>query len=93
MSQALRQRIFDELDALVLIDPHTHINALSPASQTLADVLDELASGELRIGIHVIAFASGGSESFINVPEPGATTLLAVALAGLAAAARRRSTR
>jgi glucuronate isomerase len=39
MSQALRQRIFDELDALVLIDPHTHINALSPASQTLADVL------------------------------------------------------
>jgi hypothetical protein len=61
--------------------------------QTLADVLEELASGELRIGLHVIAFASGGSESFINVPEPGATTLLAVGLAGLAAAARRRSTR
>lgn len=39
MSQALRQRIFDELDLLVLIDPHTHINALAPASQTLADVL------------------------------------------------------
>jgi glucuronate isomerase len=39
MSQALRKRLFDELDALVLIDPHTHINALQPASQTLADVL------------------------------------------------------
>jgi glucuronate isomerase len=39
MSQALRQRLFDELDALVLIDPHTHINALNPASQTLADIM------------------------------------------------------
>lgn len=39
MSDALRQRIFAELDQLVLIDPHTHIDALNPASQTLADVL------------------------------------------------------
>ncbi len=39
MSDALRQRIFAELDALILIDPHTHINALDPASRTLADVL------------------------------------------------------
>ena len=39
MSEALRNRIFDQLDALVLIDPHTHINPLSPASQTLADIL------------------------------------------------------
>jgi glucuronate isomerase len=39
MSQDLRKRLFDELDALVLIDPHTHINALQPASQTLADVM------------------------------------------------------
>ena len=29
----------DQLDALVLIDPHTHINALSPASENLADIL------------------------------------------------------
>jgi glucuronate isomerase len=35
----LRQRIFDALDAVVLIDPHTHLNPLSPASQTLADIL------------------------------------------------------
>jgi glucuronate isomerase len=39
MSESLRQRIFDEIDAQVLIDPHTHINALSPASETLADIL------------------------------------------------------
>lgn len=39
MSHALRQRLFNELDALLLIDPHTHINPLAPASQTLADVL------------------------------------------------------
>lgn len=39
MSQELRQRLYQELDALVLIDPHTHINALSPASTTLADIL------------------------------------------------------
>jgi len=31
--------IFDELDALRLIDPHTHINPLEPASRTLADIL------------------------------------------------------
>ncbi|MFP6621223.1 MAG: amidohydrolase [Pirellulaceae bacterium] len=39
MSLELRKRIFTELDALVLIDPHTHINALQPASETLADIL------------------------------------------------------
>ncbi|MCO6455218.1 MAG: amidohydrolase [Pirellulaceae bacterium] len=39
MSQELRGRLFAELDALVLIDPHTHINALAPASRTLADIL------------------------------------------------------
>src|SRR5215475_990721 len=39
MSQELRQRLFNELDSLVLIDPHTHINALQPASVNLADIL------------------------------------------------------
>ena len=39
MSETLRHRIFEQLNALVLIDPHTHINALSPASSTLADIL------------------------------------------------------
>ncbi|MEO8496670.1 MAG: glucuronate isomerase [Planctomycetota bacterium] len=39
MTHELRARIFQELDALVLIDPHTHIDALNPASRTLADIL------------------------------------------------------
>lgn len=39
MSQELRTRIFEELDSLVLIDPHTHIDALNPAANTLADIL------------------------------------------------------
>lgn len=39
MSRELRRRIYDELDALRLIDPHTHINPLEPASRTLADIL------------------------------------------------------
>jgi len=39
MSSELRKRLFEQLDALVLIDPHTHINALKPASETLADIL------------------------------------------------------
>lgn len=57
--------------------------------QTLADVLDELESGTLRIGVHVIGFASEGGESFLNVPEPSALALLAVPLA--ARLARRRA--
>ncbi len=39
MSLELRKRIFDALDALVLVDPHTHINPHAPASTTLADIL------------------------------------------------------
>ena len=39
MSDSLRQRILTELEALVLIDPHTHINPHAPASKTLADIM------------------------------------------------------
>lgn len=39
MTTKLTERLFEELDSLVLIDPHTHINPHSPASQTLADFL------------------------------------------------------
>lgn len=62
------------------------------AGRTLADVMDDLATGELRIGLHVIAFDSGGSESFVNqaVPEPGAALLLGAGALGWAAARGRR---
>jgi glucuronate isomerase len=39
MSHELRQRLYAELSAVELIDPHTHINAHQPASRTLADIL------------------------------------------------------
>ncbi len=39
MTDSLKTRLFDELNALVLIDPHTHINPHQPASGTLADIL------------------------------------------------------
>lgn len=49
---------------------------------TFADVVSELATGELRIGIHVQGFATGGSESFVNIPtpEPGTALLLGLGL-------------
>lgn len=39
MSHALRQRLFQALDGLEIVDPHTHINPLQPAAETLADIL------------------------------------------------------
>lgn len=51
---------------------------------TLADVLNDLNSGAIRIGLHVIAFESGKSASFVNaVPLPAAAWLFLSALAGL----------
>lgn len=39
MNSPLHQRLFDELEQLPLIDPHTHINPHAAASETLADIL------------------------------------------------------
>jgi glucuronate isomerase len=39
MSETLRERLLSELDEIVLIDPHTHINPHQPAARTLADIL------------------------------------------------------
>lgn len=39
MTLPLEQTLFDELEKLVLIDPHTHINPHAAASKTLADIL------------------------------------------------------
>lgn len=61
------------------------------SGQELSDVILELTTGDLRIGIHVIGFDSGGSESLINtpVPEPSAGLLLAGGLAALGLWERR----
>ena len=39
MSLELRNRIFQQLDSVWLIDPHTHIDPHRPAAETLADIL------------------------------------------------------
>jgi glucuronate isomerase len=39
MSDHLQSRLFAELNAIRLIDPHTHIDPHAPASRTLADIL------------------------------------------------------
>jgi hypothetical protein len=60
--------------------------------KTLADVIADLSSGELRIGVRVIAFDSDGGESFINapasVPEPATLLLLSGGLFALVARQR-----
>lgn len=52
------------------------------------NVIADLNSGALRIGIHVQGFADGESESFVNtpapVPEPATMLLLGSGLLGLA---------
>lgn len=60
-------------------------------AQTYDDVIAELTDGSLRIGMHVINFENGGSESFVNnaVPVPAAVWL-GSGLLGLMALARRR---
>ena len=56
-----------------------------------ADVLDQISTGALRIGIHAQAFADGGSESFVTswirpapiVPTPGSLLLATFGLAAI----------
>lgn len=55
---------------------------------TLEQVIQELNSGILRVGVHVQGFDAGGSESFVNVPEPATIALLG--LGGLVLLRRRR---
>lgn len=63
MSLELRRRLFDQLDSLWLIDPHTHIQPLAPASSTLADILGYHYYTEL-------AHSAGMAKREIEPPEP-----------------------
>jgi hypothetical protein len=56
---------------------------------TLQDVLNELNTGQLRIGIHITSFPDGSSESAVNVPEPA--TLCLLAFGGLVLCKRRKT--
>jgi hypothetical protein len=57
---------------------------------TFADAIADLTDGSVRVGIHVQGFASGGSESLVNlpVPEPGTFALFASGVLGIALARR-----
>jgi len=66
--------------------------------QTIFDVMDELQNGTLRVGLHVLAFPDGGSESFIDavneeipIPEPSVIALLACGALGMLVRRPRRS--
>ena len=39
MTHPARKTIYDAIASIRLVDPHTHINPHSPASETLADLL------------------------------------------------------
>jgi hypothetical protein len=87
-----------DIDLYATADPAPPENGIGPGESGIFDLV--LADGatpgdlfsELRVGVHVIAFESGGSESFIAqpVPEPGAAMLIGLGLACTAAASRRR---
>ena len=83
-------------------DPRVQPNGVNPgeslgilfdlqAGKFFDDVLDDLTSGALRIGIHVQGFANRGSESFVNAsyskpkpstsPMPEPVTMLGVLMA------------
>ena len=61
MSLELRRRLFAEFDSLVLVDPHTHIQPVTPASSTLADILGYHYYTEL-------AHSAGMPKELLNVP-------------------------
>ncbi len=94
-------------------DPPVQPNGVNPdeylrlvldlqAGSDAADVFDRLGTADLRVGIHVQGFDSGGSESFIDEPHPprppdppvtplpGAVVLGGLGLATAAGALRRR---
>lgn len=85
--------------------PHNGVNpgeslgilANLAAAHNYDDVLDAISSGALRIGLHVQAFESGGSESFITtprtppvVPAPGSALLASIGLWTFQLLRRRR---
>lgn len=82
-------------------DPSASSNGVNPGEtlgvlfdlvggKDLGDVISDLDSGALRIGIHVQAFEDGDSESFINIPAPSAVVLGMLGLSAVGLIRKRR---
>ena len=79
------------------VNPNERIGILFNFEGDLFDnVIAAIDTGQLRIGIHVQGFASGGSESFVtgngisSVPEPAAMLLLGGGLICFAVVGRKK---
>ena len=53
------------------VNPGEWVNVLFnlTSTKTLRDVISDMTSGSLRVGMHVQAFSNGGSEAFVNRPS------------------------
>jgi len=70
--------------------------ALQP-NKLFSDVIDELQSGAIKIGIHVQGFGTEGSESFVNngivvTPAPAALILACIGIPSISWIKNRRRT-
>ncbi len=96
----LEQSILTTYEVSFDSDPAVPYNGINPGewvittfdlinSGTFQSVVDELNTGVLWIGVHVIALPDGSSESAIAVPEP--TMLFLLGLGALALLRKRRA--
>jgi hypothetical protein len=46
----------------------------------LQDVIHDLDTGELRVGLHIISFPDGSSESAVTTPEPATILLIGIGM-------------